>query len=47
MIGYVPQEGILLSDSVQRNVTPGDASLSDADVKPRGRTLAASAEVMA
>ncbi len=33
MIGYVPQETLLLNDSVRRNVTLGDPSLSDADVE--------------
>jgi ATP-binding cassette subfamily C protein len=33
MIGYVPQETLLLNDSVQRNVTPGDPSLGDADME--------------
>jgi ATP-binding cassette subfamily C protein len=33
MIGYVPQETLLLNDSVRRNVTLGDPSLTDADVE--------------
>jgi ATP-binding cassette subfamily C protein len=32
-IGYVPQETLLLNDSVRRNVTLGDPSLTDADVE--------------
>lgn len=32
-IGYVPQEMLLLNDSVRHNVTLGDASLSDAEVE--------------
>jgi ATP-binding cassette subfamily C protein len=32
-IGYVPQENLLLHDSVLRNVTLGDASLSEADAE--------------
>ena len=33
MIGYVPQETILLHDSVHHNVTLGDPALSDEDVE--------------
>jgi ATP-binding cassette subfamily C protein len=33
MIGYVPQETLLLNDSVRRNVTLGDPSLGDAEVE--------------
>jgi ATP-binding cassette subfamily C protein len=33
MIGYVPQEMLMLHDSVRRNVTLGDPELSDADVE--------------
>jgi len=32
-VGYVPQETLLLNDSVRRNVTLGDPSLTDADVE--------------
>jgi len=32
-IGYVPQDNVLLHDSVRSNVTLGDESLSDADVR--------------
>jgi ATP-binding cassette subfamily C protein len=32
-IGYVPQETLLLHDSVRLNVTLGDASITDADVE--------------
>jgi len=41
MIGYVPQETLLLNDSVRRNVTLGDPSLSDADVERVLREAAA------
>ena len=33
MIGYVPQENLLLHDTVARNVTLGDAALGPADVE--------------
>jgi ATP-binding cassette, subfamily C, bacterial len=33
MIGYVPQENLLLHDSVLRNVTLGDARLTEADAE--------------
>jgi ATP-binding cassette subfamily C protein len=33
MIGYVPQENLLLHDSVLRNVTLGDATLTEADAE--------------
>jgi ATP-binding cassette subfamily C protein len=33
MIGYVPQEILVLHDSVRKNVTLGDPALSDADVE--------------
>src|SRR4029453_18593350 len=33
MIGYVPQENVLLHDTVARNVTLGDAALGPADVE--------------
>jgi ATP-binding cassette subfamily C protein len=33
MIGYVPQETVLLHDSITHNVTLGDTELSDADVE--------------
>jgi ATP-binding cassette subfamily C protein len=32
MIGYVPQDGLLMHDSIAANVTLGDPTLSDADV---------------
>jgi ATP-binding cassette subfamily C protein len=32
-IGYVPQEMLLLNDSIRRNVTLGDGSFSDEDVE--------------
>jgi ATP-binding cassette subfamily C protein len=32
-IGYVPQEMLLLNDTIKRNVTLGDESLSDEDVR--------------
>jgi ATP-binding cassette, subfamily C, bacterial len=33
MIGYVPQENLLLHDSVLRNVTLGDATMTEADAE--------------
>ena len=33
MIGYVPQENLLLHDSIWRNVTLGDSDLSEADAE--------------
>jgi ATP-binding cassette, subfamily C, bacterial len=40
-IGYVPQELLLFHDSVRRNVTLGDPSLSDADVEEALRAAGA------
>lgn len=33
LIGYVPQEMLLLNDSIRNNVTLGDSSIGDADVE--------------
>lgn len=41
MIGYVPQETILLHDSIHHNVTLGDASLSEQDVEAALRAAGA------
>ena len=41
MIGYVPQENLLLHDSVLRNVTLGDPALSDADAEAALRAAGA------
>jgi ATP-binding cassette subfamily C protein len=41
MIGYVPQENLLLHESVLRNVTLGDPTLSEADAEAALRAAGA------
>jgi len=41
MIGYVPQETILLHDTIEHNITLGDASLREADINKALRAAGA------